>query len=98
MKYTVYDLGNKKRGEIVEIKLVGSDANVKLMDAFNYESYKNGLYYKYIGGVANRSPVRIQIPSSGYWFVTIDMQGLKGTVKSSIQVMPNAISEMRQLL
>jgi hypothetical protein len=96
MKYTVYDLGNKKRGEIVEITLQGSAANVRLMDSSNYQNYKNGRSHRYTGGLAKRSPVRLQIPNSGRWYVTIDMQGLRGTVRSSIRMMPSALPEMRQ--
>jgi hypothetical protein len=96
MKYTVYDLGNKKRGEAVEITLQGSAANVRLMDSSNYQSYKNGRNHRYSGGLAKSSPVRLQIPSSGHWYVTIDMQGLRGTVRSSIRMIPGTLPEMRQ--
>jgi hypothetical protein len=96
MKYTVYDLGNKKRGEIVEITLQGSAANVRLMDSSNYQNYKNGRSHRYTGGLAKRSPVRLQTPNSGHWYVTVDMQGLRGTVRSSIRMIPNALPEMRQ--
>jgi len=96
MKYTVYDLGNKKRGEIVEITLQGSAANVRLMDSSNYQSYQNGRSHKYVGGLAKKSPVRLQIPNSGHWYVTIDMQGLMGTVRSSIRMRPSVLPEMRQ--
>lgn len=96
MQYTVYDLGNKTRGEIVEITLQGSAANVRLMDSSNYQSYKNGRGHRYTGGLAKSSPVRLQIPNSGHWYVTVDMQGLRGTVRSSIRMIPSALPEMRQ--
>lgn len=96
MKYTVYDLGNKKRGEVVEITLQGNAANVRLMDSSSYQSYKNGIRHRYIGGLAKSSPVRLQIPNSGHWYVTIDMQGLRGSVRSSIRMMPGSLPEMRQ--
>ncbi len=35
MSYTHYDLGHKSRGEIVEVRLTGSAANVRLMDSSN---------------------------------------------------------------
>lgn len=96
MKFNVYDLGQKKRGEIVEISLSGSAANVRLMDSSNYQSYKNGRRHRYIGGLAKKSPVRLQIPNSGHWYVTVDMQGLRGTVSSSVRMLPGSLPEMRE--
>lgn len=96
MKFNVYDLGQKKRGEIVEISLSGSAANVRLMDSSNYQSYKNGRRHRYIGGLAKKSPVRLQIPNSGHWYVTVDMQGLRGTVRSSVRMLPGSLPEMRE--
>ncbi|MEP0365751.1 MAG: DUF1883 domain-containing protein [Cyclobacteriaceae bacterium] len=96
MKFTHYDLGNKQRGEIVEVSLSGSAANVRLMDSSNFQSYRNGRRHTYHGGLAKQSPIRLQIPRSGHWHVTVDMQGLRGTVRSGIRMMPSALPEMRQ--
>lgn len=96
MNFTKYDLGNKQRGDVVEITLQGSGANVRLMNSSNFQSYRNGRRHSYIGGLAKKSPVRLQIPSSGHWYVTVDMQGLRGTTQSSIRMMPSALPEMRQ--
>lgn len=59
MKFTHYDLGYKERGQIVEITLQGSAANVQLLDSSNFNNYRNGRQYKYIGGLAKQSPVRL---------------------------------------
>jgi Domain of unknown function (DUF1883) len=75
------DLGQRKRGEIVEITLTNG-ANVRLMDSSNLNSYKNGRRHNYIGGLAKRSPVRLQIPSSGHWHVAVDYAGFKREYKS----------------
>ncbi len=96
MNFTKYDLGNKQRGDVVEITLQGSGANVRLMNSSNFQNYRNGRRHSYIGGLAKKSPVRLQIPSSGHWYVTVDMQGLRGTTRSSIRMMPSALPEMRQ--
>lgn len=96
MNYTKYDLGNKTQGDVVEITLKGSGANVRLMNSSNFQSFKNGRRHSYIGGLAKKSPVRLKIPSSGHWYVTVDMQGLRGTVRSSIRMMPGALPQMRQ--
>lgn len=96
MKYNHYDLGQCKRGEIIEVTLKGSGANVRLMNSSNFSSYKAGRSHKYIGGLVKRSPYRVQIPNSGRWHLTVDMAGLRGTVRSSIRRLPGALPEARQ--
>lgn len=91
MKFLQYDLGNLSRGEIVEVTLSGSAANVRLMDSSNLSSYKNGRRHNYYGGLAKKSPVRIGVPNSGHWYVTVDMQGLVGTTNASIRVLPSPL-------
>ena len=89
------DLGHRKRGEIVEITLTRG-ANVRLMNSSNFSSYRNGRRHSYVGGLARRSPTRLQIPSSGHWHVAIDMQGLQGSTRASVQVLPRALPEIRE--
>jgi len=96
MKFTHYDLGQKQRGQVVEISLSGSAANVRLMDSSNFQNYRNGRNHRYHGGLATRSPMRLTIPNSGHWHVTVDMQGLRGTVRSSIRMTPSPLPEFRQ--
>ena len=90
MNFTHYRLGHVDRGSIVEVTLKGSAANVRLMDSSNFNSYKAGRQHRCIGGLAKRSPVRLQVPRSGTWHVAVDMQGLRGTVRSSIRVIPGS--------
>lgn len=91
MNYQVYDLGQLKRGQRVQVTLSGNAANVRLMDSSNYQNYKSGRSHRYTGGLVQRSPVVLGVPSSGHWYVTIDLQGLRGTVRSSVQVLPGAL-------
>jgi hypothetical protein len=88
MNFQKYDLGHRNQGDVVEVTLQGSAANVRLMDSSNYNSFKSGREHRYHGGLAKRSPVRIPVPHSGSWYVTVDMQGLRGSVRSSIRVIP----------
>ena len=81
MRFIQHDLGYRQGGETVEVTLSGSAANVRLMDSSSFSSYKNGRSHRYYGGLAKRSPIRLQIPNSGHWYVTVDMQGLRGTVR-----------------
>lgn len=96
MQFVQHDLGYRNRGEIVEIILSGNAANVRLMDSSNFQNYKNGRRHQYIGGLAKQSPVRLQIPSSGHWYVAVDLMGLGGKVNSSARVLPGHLPEMRE--
>lgn len=95
-RFIVYDLGHRSSGETIEITLKGSAANVRLMDSSNYQNYKSGRKHHYYGGLAKRSPVTLRIPRSGHWYVTVDMQGLKGSVNSSMRLIPGPLPEIRE--
>lgn len=84
------DLGFRQAGDVVEITLSGSAANVRLLDGSNFQAYRNGRQHRYIGGLAKQSPVRLQIPNSGHWHVVVDMQGLQGTTRASFRVIPGS--------
>ncbi len=90
LNFQHYDLGYKTAGDIVEVTLQGNAANVRLMDFLNFQSYRSGREHRYFGGLAKQSLVRIQIPTSNHRHVAIDFQGLTGTVRSSVRVVPNA--------
>lgn len=96
MKYLVYDLGQLKRGERVQVTLSGNAANVRLMDNSNYSSYKSGRSHRYAGGLVTKSPVVLGVPSSGHWYVTVDMQGLRGTTNASVRVLPSALPQYQE--
>lgn len=96
MNFTHYDLGYKNRGQVIEVTLSGSAANVRLMDSSNFQNYRSGRQHRYYGGLVKQSPFRLQIPNSGNWHVTVDMAGLMGTVRSGIRVLGSALPEIRQ--
>lgn len=95
MQFIQSDLGQRSAGEIVEITLTNG-ANVRLMDSSNFSSYKSGRQHRYIGGLAKRSPLRLQIPNAGRWYVAVDMQGLSGSTRASFRMLPGALPEIRQ--
>jgi hypothetical protein len=88
VQFTSYDLGFQNKGTVVEVTLTGSAANVRLMDSSNFNSYRIGREHRYYGGLVRQSPARLVVPSSGYWFVTVDLQGLVGQTRSSLRVIP----------
>ena len=97
MNFSYYDLGQRNKGEIVEVRLSAA-ANVRLMNSSNYSNYKNGRKHHYYGGYVKTSPYRIPIPTSGHWSVTIDLGGYAGKVKHSVNVLPGALPTVRQRL
>lgn len=96
MNFTYYDLKHLKRGQIVEVTLRGNAANVLLLDSSNFASYKAGRRFRYYGGQATRSPVRIPVPQNGRWYVVIDLGGYGGQVRSAVNVLPGALPAIRQ--
>lgn len=96
MEYQSYDIGSLSGGEIVEVTLKGNSANVKLMDSSNFSSYKSGRRHTYYGGHVTSSPHRISVPSSGRWYVTVDLGGYSGQVSSSVRVLPGLLPQARQ--
>lgn len=95
MKFLQFDLGNRKSGEIVEVTLTNG-ANVRLMSSSDFSSYKNGRAHRFIGGLAKQSPIRLQIPTSGHWYVAVDMQGLRGSTRASVKILPGPLPEIRE--
>lgn len=91
MKFIHNDLGYCQGGETVEVTLSGSAANVRLMDSSNFSNYRSGRRHSYRGGLVQRSPYRLGIPHSGHWHVTVDMAGLRGSVRVSVRVLPGAL-------
>lgn len=96
MQFRQYDLGQRQGGEVVEVSLSGSAANVRLMDSSNFQSYRAGRQHRYFGGHATRSTVRLQIPHSGHWYVVIDLGGYPGSVRSGIRVLPGALPPLSE--
>ena len=87
MNFTHYSLGHLDRGDVIEVSLQGSAANVRLMDSNNLNSYRSGRQYRFHGGLMKRSPAHVAVPHAGTWHVVVDMQGLRGSVRSNVQVM-----------
>ncbi|MDP9388003.1 MAG: DUF1883 domain-containing protein [Actinomycetota bacterium] len=87
MQFIHSDLGQCKRGDVAEITLTRG-ANVRLLDSANFSRYRRGQQHRCIGGLARKSPVRLAIPNSGHWHVAVDMQGLRGSTRAGIRLLP----------
>jgi hypothetical protein len=87
-KFQEYNLGSLDRGAVIIITLSNS-ANVCIMQSHDLAKYKRGASFSYIGGFVTRSPARFTVPSTGRWFVTVDLEGSRAySVRSSVSVSP----------
>src|SRR5438093_623002 len=86
MDFIHSNLGYLHAGDVVEVTLRGSAANVRLLDSNNFSRYRQGREHRYHGGFAKQSPVRLPIPNAGNWHVAVDMQGLRGSVNAGFRV------------
>lgn len=83
MNFSHYEL-NLGADDVAEIVL-DKQANVRLMDSVNFSNYRRGAQHRYYGGLAKKSPMRLQPPHAGLWHVAIDMGGFSGSVKASVR-------------
>lgn len=86
MQYIHYEV---KAGpaDIIQVKL-DAQANVYLLDTINYQKYRLGKVYSFIGGLAKKSPIEFRPSGKGPWHIVIDLKGMEGgNVKSSVAVL-----------
>lgn len=96
MNFNYWDLKQQPRGAVVEVGLTGNAANVRLLDSSNFSAFKAGRRATGYGGHVTRSPVRIQVPRSGHWYLVVDYGGLAGRGRASVQVLPGRLPALRQ--
>ncbi len=58
-------------GDLIVIES-SQPCNIRLMNDANFRSFKNSARHNYIGGHFERFPARINVPSSGFWNITLD--------------------------
>jgi len=84
-RFTHYDLKAQRAGAVIEVTLSAVN-NVRLMTASNFQRFRETLDFKYLGGVAKKSPIRLTIPESGHWHLIVDMEGHHGLADSSVKM------------
>jgi hypothetical protein len=77
--------------DVVEVSLDGQ-ANVMLLDPENFERYRKGESFKYRGGLARVSPMRLVPPDRGRWHVVVDLGGYPGTVRAGMRLLQGSES------
>lgn len=89
-RYKHYDLGKQPPGTIVEIVLSAIN-NVRLIDDRNYGLYQTGKAYKFLGGLAVKSPTKLVVPSADRWHLVVDREGLPKLANSNVRtIQPGA--------
>lgn len=94
-RFTHYDLRELRAGTIIEISLTAIN-NVRLMTGANFQRFTELLDFKYLGGVAKKSPIRITIPETMHWHLVIDAEGHSGLAESSVKMLPAQAATMPQ--
>jgi hypothetical protein len=97
VQFSQYDLGQLKRGSTVVVTLRGSAANLRLMTWGDLNSFKNNRDHRYYGGLATSSPARIPVPHDDHWYLTVDLQGLRGSTNTSVMVEPPPLAPLQPI-
>lgn len=71
---------------VIQVKL-SKQANVRLMDSLNYHKYVKKREYSFTGGLIEKSPVDLRPDRKGEWHIIVDLEGLPGFVKASVDVL-----------
>lgn len=72
-------------GQIVEVDC-SHQCNVRLMTDSNFQNYKHGNRFEYLGGHYQKLPARIQVPSTGNWNIVLDLGGGSASIRHSIRI------------
>lgn len=72
-------------GDVVVVH-VDNQANVVLLDPSNFDAYLNNRSYRYYGGHAEKTPIRLVAPRSGRWHLVVDLGGYAGSVRAGVQI------------
>jgi len=81
MQFLHYDV-QLSSGESVRVDL-DRQANVRLMDDYNFRRFQRGESCSFYGGGALKSPIFLQAPTSGSWHVVVDLGGYSGSVRAA---------------
>jgi hypothetical protein len=86
-RFTHYDLKEVRVGAVIEVSLNAVN-NVRLMTSGNYQRFTEMLDFKYLGGVAKKSPIRVTIPETSHWHLVVDCEGHHALAESAVKMLP----------
>ncbi len=76
-------------GDIVVVNC-SHRCNVCVMDDANFRHYRSGGSFSHFGGHYTHFPVRITVPHSDWWNITIDLGGGQANIRYSINCLKAA--------
>jgi hypothetical protein len=85
MNFLKFDLGQQNAGAMAIATLSGVESDVFIVDSLNLTNFEQGRSYNYHGGHYNQSPIRLQVPSSGHWYLVVVPIG--GSVRAEVEVL-----------
>lgn len=83
-QYLHYDL-DAGPDDVIEV-LLDHPANVQLLDPVNYENYRNGRKFHYLGGYVTDPPYSVRPPHDDHWHIVVDLGGGAGAVRADVRV------------
>jgi diguanylate cyclase (GGDEF)-like protein len=89
IRYKSYDLGRQPLGTVVEVALSCIN-NVRLMDARNFELYRQSRPYKFFGGTMQKTPAKLTVPQGGHWHIVVDKDGFPLLANSNVRTIQPA--------
>ncbi|RZT17943.1 uncharacterized protein DUF1883 [Mycobacterium sp. BK558] len=90
MQHLKFDVGYQSAGAVVRVTLEGTEANVRLVDSFNYREYAAGRRHQCVGGHYKSSPAVLTVPHAAHWYVAVDYGAYAGRGRAAVQVIPAA--------
>lgn len=84
MKYLYWDF-NAEKGDEIKVNF-NVQANVMLLSPTEYSHYKAGRGYRYYGGHATQTPFTLNVPSTGLWYVVVNLGGGAGKLSASAEL------------
>lgn len=85
LRFAHYDLKEQRAGTVIEVTLSAVN-NVRLMSAGNFQRFREKLDFKFVGGVAKKSPIKLTIPENGHWYLVVDMEGHHDLATTSVKM------------
>lgn len=83
MNFAHHEIGHQRAGTVVLLGLIGSAANVLLLDSSQYAAYRSGSFQaQSVDGQATQSPAQLRIPHDGWWHVVVEHGQAAGSVRS----------------
>ena len=85
MQFLHYELSAGK-DKIIQVT-IDHQADIKVMDPFNFSKYKLGKTPDFQGGTYPASTIEFRVHRKDIWHVVIDLGGKRGEVKASVKLL-----------